>query len=70
MGNPRQRRKQKSGSYKPTRTTNSKTAKKTVIKNVPEEIARQWDKRLTMREKLVRIAIENQSNPIIYNKIE
>lgn len=53
MGNPRQRRKQKSGSYKPTRTTSSKTAKKTVIKNVPEEIARQWDKRLTMREKLV-----------------
>ncbi|TIB31947.1 hypothetical protein E3P84_02738 [Wallemia ichthyophaga] len=57
MAKPRQRSKQKSGKYTPTRTTFHKTYKKTTLRNVPDELARQWDKTKTLRENYANLGL-------------
>ncbi|TIB67856.1 hypothetical protein E3Q16_04048 [Wallemia mellicola] len=57
MAKPRQRSKQKSGSYRPTKTTSNKGHRKTTLKNVPAELARQWDKSKTLRENYARLGL-------------
>lgn len=70
MANPRQKRKQRSGTAKNTLSRGSRKSQRKVVVKGPEVLSTAWDKTKTVRQNYARLGLMSNVNPRLSGGIE